>query len=1211
VAGEAQRLLFGMAIYHFSAKVIQRSEQRSAVAAAAYRAGALLFDERLGRSYNYSSKLGVVHSEILLPEGAPARWLDRAVLWNEVEDAERRKDAQLAREIELALPRELPPAEAIQLAGDFVRAQFVARGMVADLNVHWGTGADGAAQPHAHVMLSLREISGEGFGKKQRAWNDRSLLRDWREDFAALVNARLAEAGHDIRVDHRSNAAQGIELEPQNKIGPAGARRALRDEDAERADEHQEIARRNGARILADPALALAALTRQQSTFTRRDLARFVNSHTADAAQFDAAMARVEASAELVRVGTDGRGRERFSTNEMVAIERRMVESAAALDARPAHAVDLARRQAAPAAAGLGEEQTLAFFHVTRARDLTVVCGIAGGGKSVLFGAARQAWEQEGYRVRGAALSGIAAEGLERSTGIESRTLASLEYAWGQGRELLASNDILVVDEAGMLGSRQLGRLVETVRAAGAKLVLVGDPEQLQAIEAGAALRAIAERVGVAEISEPRRQTEGWQKEATKELASGRTAAALARYEAASMVHEHATLGDAELALAATWAAERRNNPQQSRLMLAHTRASARNLNDLARTARRAVGELGPDHVLDTAQGPQMFAAGERIYFLKNDRGLGVKNGSLGTLERLEGARLTVRLDGDAAGGGRAIAFDLGDYAEIGHGYAATIHKSQGATVDVAHVLATSGMDRHLAYVALSRHRSSVHLHWSAEEFGTSAQLAARLGRERAKDTSLDYEADPLAAYAGRRGLAPAPFAADADPGDRLQEIRARLARDPGVARRNLQQARIAAAIRPVLPALTQAVPRQEAASAALGKAVAILGDKARAHALAEASAQVALALVEAAERQEAAKTRAGIVDVPAMPTREPPVREAPARREPARREPMLAAVQNPEERDSLGRGLTPAEIAAAVARNPKVINDREELRSFHFNRIYRDPGEAIMRLAALEKAKGAGVMAAAKILQETPRVFGRLLGSYSWLASAKAQSQRSGALQHAREYGLALKWLSDSEKWAAVAYRHDIEAQQHRDRIAVPRLSEPAVVALSALADAGAEYGLREGAAPETLSLDEFKRAAEVSAAWTAARADGDVAAELDLFEAKVIERFMDWKPESSVRSGQEWTTARSRIVDAAAASDRPIHQDMAMAAWTGARVIANARAWAGGHEAGLAWKRQQEEAEKARMARQAEIAVQLKHEELLLRLQPAPRPRWPSPGM
>ncbi|MGO9787453.1 MAG: Ti-type conjugative transfer relaxase TraA, partial [Stellaceae bacterium] len=835
-----------VAIYHFSAKVIQRAAGRSAVAAAAYRAGARLFDDRLGRTFNYSSKPGVIHSEIQLPEGAPGRWLDRVTLWNEVEAFERRKDAQLAREVELALPRELPPAEAIQLAQDFVRSQFVARGMVADLNIHWGTGPDGAAQPHAHVMLSLREISGEGFGKKQRTWNDRGVLRGWREDWAALVNERLAEAGRDIRIDHRSNVAQGIDLEPQNKIGPAGARRALRGEDAERRDEHLTIARHNGERILADPSLALAALTRQQSTFTRRDLARFINTHTADAMQFDAVMARVEASASLVRVGMDGRGRERFSTKELVAIERRMAESALALDARPSHPVDLARRQTAAATAGLGEEQALAFFHVTRARDLTVVCGIAGGGKSTLFGAVREVWAAQGYRVRGAALSGIAAEGLEQSTGIESRTLASLEYAWGQGKELLAANDILVVDEAGMLGSRQLGRLVETVVASGAKLVLSGDPNQLQAIEAGAALRAIAERVGAAEIWEPRRQREAWQREATRELASGRIAAALARYEAASMVHEHATPGDAETALAATWAAEWRNNPQQSRLMLTHTRASARTLNDLARAARRQAGELGEDRLLATAQGALPFAEGERIYFLQNDRSLGVKNGTLAMLEKIEGTKLTARLDGadGAKGEGRRIAFDLGAYSEIGHGYAATIHKSQGATVDVAHVLATGGMDRHLAYVALSRHRSGVHLHWSTAEFGTREALADRLGRERAKDSSLDYdEGEAVAAYAGRRGLAPLEPPAGAvvrgerlaagnfQQEERLRELWSRLARDPGAARRNLQNRRIENALRPLLPALTQAVQRQESAASALGEAVAILdvlGEKPR-----------------------------------------------------------------------------------------------------------------------------------------------------------------------------------------------------------------------------------------------------------------------------------------------------------------------------------------------------------------------------------------------
>ena len=147
-----------MAIYHFSAKVISRALGSSAVAAAAYRSAHRLYDERLGRSHDFSNKAGVVHCEILLPENAPEKWRNRERLWNDVEAAELRKDAQLAREIEFAIPREMTQEQGIELARDFVQAEFVDRGMIADLNVHWDIGADGLAKPHAHVMLTMREI---------------------------------------------------------------------------------------------------------------------------------------------------------------------------------------------------------------------------------------------------------------------------------------------------------------------------------------------------------------------------------------------------------------------------------------------------------------------------------------------------------------------------------------------------------------------------------------------------------------------------------------------------------------------------------------------------------------------------------------------------------------------------------------------------------------------------------------------------------------------------------------------------------------------------------------------------------------------------------------------------------------------------------------------------------------------------------------------
>jgi Ti-type conjugative transfer relaxase TraA len=780
-----------VAIYHFSAKVIGRSGGRSAIASAAYRAGERLHDDKLDRDHDYTEKAGVVHREVMLPEGAPGRWTNRGTLWNEVEASEKRKDAQLARDIEISLPRELGKAEAIRLAQDFVREQFVERGMVADLNVHWTQARDGGEQPHAHVMLTMREVvpSREGheeegaFGKKVVAWNNRALLGEWRERWAEMANARLLELGHDIRIDHRSYAEQGIDLEPQHKIGPAGVRREDREQDAERAAEHRDIARRNGDKLHDEPEIALRALTQQHSTFTRQELARFVDRHTDGAEQFASVMAKVEAAPQLVRLGQDGRGRDRFTTREMLDTEQRMERAAGALADRDRHQVLQATGWRAASEAErngvkLEEEQRAAFRHVTSGPDLSLVVGYAGSGKSTMLGVARAAWEAEGYQVRGLALSGIAAEGLEKGAGIASRTIASLEYAWKAERDHLTSKDVLVIDEAGMIGSRQMERVLSAAQVAGAKVVLIGDPEQLQAIEAGAAFRALAERHGAAEITTVRRQHEPWQRAATRELATGRTDQALERYAAAGMVLASDTRAEARAALVAGWDAARQERPEESRVILAYTRDDVRDLNELARAQLRAAGELcTPDHVVQTERGARAFAAGDRIMFQRNERGLGgdgrgrdgvaVKNGTLGTVLEVAsgGERLTVRLDGPGGSGrpekgsGREVTFYTRDYAHIDHGYAATVHKAQGVTVDRAHVLATPHMDRHAAYVGLTRHRDGVELHYAREDFADQARLARVLSRERAKDTSLDYsdrDGGELARrYAERRGLDP------------------------------------------------------------------------------------------------------------------------------------------------------------------------------------------------------------------------------------------------------------------------------------------------------------------------------------------------------------------------------------------------------------------------------------------------------------------------
>lgn len=176
-----------MAIFHSTTKIISRSKGRSAVASAAYRAGEKLFNQCSGQTHNFTQKKGVAYKQIILPKDAPREFSDRQTLWNAVEIAEKRKDAQTAREIELGLPREFSPDEQITLLKEYVTTNFVNAGMCVDLAIH--DKKDG--NPHAHIMLTMRKVTPQGFEKKARGWNDRQLVSQWRQSWAELCNVQL------------------------------------------------------------------------------------------------------------------------------------------------------------------------------------------------------------------------------------------------------------------------------------------------------------------------------------------------------------------------------------------------------------------------------------------------------------------------------------------------------------------------------------------------------------------------------------------------------------------------------------------------------------------------------------------------------------------------------------------------------------------------------------------------------------------------------------------------------------------------------------------------------------------------------------------------------------------------------------------------------------------------------------------------------------
>jgi Ti-type conjugative transfer relaxase TraA len=783
-------------------KPIARSGGRSAVAAAAYRTATMMVNERDGLVHDFTRKKGVEHAEIVLPEGVEADWaLDRSRLWNAVEHAEKRKDARVAREFEIALPHELTSEQRLSLTRDFARDLANRYGAAVDFAIHQPHTEGDVRNFHAHVLMTTRTVLPDGLGEKtlierENKWllnhdqpTSHMQLRDIRQSWENHANRHLVRAGLDVRIDHRSHQERGLEVEPTEHMGVFASQMDRRGLDVSRTRIDEKAARRNAELIREKPEQVLSILTDEKSVFDRHDVARALHRYIDDIQGFRNAFAAVMASPALVELRPEQNGElARYSTREMLQIEHAMAESAGGMGQSSSHGVHrhhvdralslqddairtrlaaslsgkvergdmlLVDRERVIERSGLSQEQRVAVQHITGPEQVAAVIGFAGAGKSTMLAAARDAWERQGYRVHGAALAGKAAEGLEESSGIASRTLASWEYGWQSGRGQLGRGDVLVIDEAGMVGSRQLARFVMEAEARGAKLVLVGDHEQLQAIGAGSPFRAIAERVGAVELSEIRRQNEGWQREASIAFATHRTDEGLAAYADRGAVNFADNKDEARAGLVRDYLSDLEERSSGSRIALAHRRVDVRAINadirvSLQDSHQLGRGEEGGERTFQTNDGKRSFAPGDRIVLLENNRDLGVKNGMLGTVEAVEPDALQIRLDGAGQNNARTISIPVNSYQAFDHGYATTIHKSQGATVDRAFVMASGTMDRHLTYVAMTRHRDSVQLYAGRDELKDMKALSASTGRSGAKETTLDY----TRALAERRGLA-------------------------------------------------------------------------------------------------------------------------------------------------------------------------------------------------------------------------------------------------------------------------------------------------------------------------------------------------------------------------------------------------------------------------------------------------------------------------
>jgi Ti-type conjugative transfer relaxase TraA len=739
-----------MAIAFAQVKYLSRSKALQATAAAAYRSCSKIHDERTGQTFDYTNKKShVIYSEILLPKDADDKFKNREFLWNTVEKNETRRNSQVAKEVVLALPRDdaITNEDKIELARRFAINHFVSKGVAVDINIH-----NDGDNPHAHILVTTRRLINNQFDTHKARDLDPKVIHGkvqvdkvWGDEWRHFQNNYFLDKGMDLTVD-----ADGIYS--QVHLGKHVYHAKVRDKlDVWRYNQESK----HGAKQIAltDPEAVLNQLTLHHAVFTENDIARLLHKHIDSAEEFQLAFIEVKYSKQLISLGAGEDGKERFTTSHLFDIENNLQGIAGDLNNRYQHSVRSSIVDTVIKSFQLNEEQSKAIRHVLQGSDISVIVGRAGTGKTYALRAVNEAYSKAGYKVHGLALSGIAAQGLQDAANIKSRTITSFSHGIRNGSLQLSDKDIIILDEAGMTDNVALADVIQSVHTAKAKIVLVGDEAQLQPIGPGAPFRALLECVGFAELQSIIRQEETWQRNATHHLATGNIKEALEAYQTRDCIKYDNTSKAAMHNLIEDWHSQyvKEKLPLNKMIILAHQNHDVRKLNQLARAKRVLAGEIDNGVLVKKEDDELWLSTNDRVLFLKNDSAFGVKNGQFGTVKAIDidkegfAKSLTIKLDNQ-----QNIIFDPQKYQHFTYGYSATVHKTQGVTVDHSFVFINGKYwNKNLIYVAGSRHRKNMDLYINQEVYPNYDTLSRGLERSGMKDNALDY---PLN-FAKRRGI--------------------------------------------------------------------------------------------------------------------------------------------------------------------------------------------------------------------------------------------------------------------------------------------------------------------------------------------------------------------------------------------------------------------------------------------------------------------------
>ncbi|CAM4501945.1 MAG: ATP-dependent RecD-like DNA helicase [Legionella sp.] len=727
-----------MAIAFARVSIHSRSKGHSAVAAISYRAGLKLVDERTGLTHDFSYRHDVVFSEVLLPKNSDSAFLDHSILWNAVEAAEKRVDAQLCKDVVLALPKELNREQQIDLTRRFAHTHFVENGLPADIAIH----DHGDGNPHAHILITTRRLEGKQFSKyKARDLNPtfaKGFIVEndyWGELWRETQNDYFIEQNLDLEVDANHLISERHRGQQRNSSA-----HYLQEENQLIQQARMEMTRDNINHVIE-------YLSSQHSVFTRRDVERLLfktfspSNNPQEYLQF---VEKVLSDKDVILLGENNKGAVSYTTRSHFLQEAGLLDDIENMMHSNKHisnqSIDSLAQQYA-----LSEEQKEAFRYITQSPDITVVIGRPGTGKSYLLKPINEFYKQANQLVIGAALAGKVAKALQTETGIESSTIKSLSYRLANNTMQLSDKHVLIIDEAGMVDFSSMAYLLKEAKKAGSKVILIGDPDQLKPIQKGEIFRGIAARTGYIELENIKRQLDVGDRQASMNLAKGEIDRAIQHYQSKQAIVMAETSDKAAELLITDWKKDLDATGLADTIMLSFTRKAVNSLNDRARETLIVDNRIGNENI--SFQGLERnlpISTGERLLFRENNKTLGVRNGDTATVKEVTTQQLKVHLDS-----GEELIIPK-DYKALDYAYALTVHKSQGMTAKKVRVLIDSKYwDRNLSFVAMTRHKESLNIYADKENHPTEQALKQTLSRSTTKDNVIDWPLD----FATRSGF--------------------------------------------------------------------------------------------------------------------------------------------------------------------------------------------------------------------------------------------------------------------------------------------------------------------------------------------------------------------------------------------------------------------------------------------------------------------------